>query len=197
MVKLQEDDHRLEGFCKNILCEYLLALFGRRLVLQEDKRSWFQVFSVTLGQIWSHRKNLLLLCRKEFFDDFTVELNGESLTSSEIAKLSLKEKGIFDKERYVRDFWFEKDNAKELLAEMDCSFLSCEKRLFRVSHYIFTPSKKFNLSFLIKPPTILELEKKQFLKDHLVARHLVQIIRSQVDLNVGRQGRRADFSAVR
>lgn len=185
IVKLQEDDNQLEGFCKNILCEYLLDLFGDRLILQEDKRSWFQVYSVTLGQIWQHKKNLLLLCRKEFFDDFTVEFNGKSLTSSEIAKLSLKERGIFDKERYLRDYWFGKDNAKDLLAEMDKSFLSTEKRLFRVSQYIFSPSKKFSLSYLVKPPTILELEKKQFLKNNLIMEHLMHLIQNGLDLNVG------------
>lgn len=186
IVKLQEDEAELEGFCKNILAKYLLDVFGNRLILQDDKRGWFQVHSVTMGELRKRKKNLLLLCRKEFFDDFTVEINGKSLTSSDIAKLSLKEKGIFDKERYIKDYWFNKNNAKDLLKEMDKSFLFHERRVFRVSHYVFTPQKKFDLSYLINPPTILELEKKQFLKGHQIMEHLIYTIQQGLDLNVGK-----------
>jgi hypothetical protein len=187
IIKLQEDENELKGFCKNILAKYLLNIFGERLILQEDKRTWFQVHKVTVGELRSRKKNLLLLCRKEFFDDFTVEINGKSLTSSDIAKLSLKEKGIFDKERYIKDYWFNKDNAKELLKEMDRSFLNKENRVFRVSHYVFTPQKKFDLKYLINPPTIFELEKKQFLKHHQIMEHLVYTIEQGLDLNIGKQ----------
>lgn len=186
IMRFQQEKGFLPGFCKLLLTEYLVKLFGSAAINQEDRRKFFRVKDVTMGDLWTHGKKFLILVKNEFFDDYLVDIDGNLVADPSIAEQELKEKGIFDKEKFLLDNWFNRDSATKLLQDMDESFHKVNRRGFRVSHYVFSPQKKFKLGYLFKPPTIKSLEKNEFLEDHRVMSHIIEAVNNGRDINIGR-----------
>ena len=167
--------------------ETLLRLFADSAINQEDRKNFFRIKDVTIGDLWENKKKVLLLFKKELFEDYLVKINKEFVVDPAIAEIELKEKGIFDKDKFILDCWFNRDNATKLIADMDESYHNINRRGLRVSHYVFSPQKKFKLGYIFKPPTIKLLEKTEFLKNHRLMSHIVESIKNGRDINVGKK----------
>jgi hypothetical protein len=100
-------------------------------------------------------------------------------------ELELQEKGIFNKGLFVVDPWFNKDNFKELTAELDKFNLIDRKNRMKVNQLVFTTQKKFKMGYLFNPPTIYNLEKQEFHKKYKGLNYLMNLINSQSSLNIG------------
>jgi hypothetical protein len=60
-----QEERKISAPQKEWILSEFPRLFGDRLILQSDKETWFNLRTVTMGQIFSHKKNILLLtCRK-------------------------------------------------------------------------------------------------------------------------------------
>jgi hypothetical protein len=94
-------------------------------------------------------------------------------------------KGIFDKNIFLSDPWFNKDNFKELTTELDKFNLQDRSNKMKVLQFIFTTQKSFKFSYIYRPPTIENLEKYQFQKNYQGLTYLFDLINSKVDLNIG------------
>ena len=186
ILKLKQEGKMIPGFCKNILCEMIIELFGEKLITQPDRESWFKVHKATIGDLRSRNKNILVVFSKDIFQDFTVDVGEESLQNPKIAESFLKMKGIFRNRKFILDQWFNQDKVNNLLEKVDQSFKKEDKTLFRVTHYIFSPQKKFKLIYLLNMPTIYKLEKNQFMKGSKVMNHIVGSIYNSLDINIGK-----------
>ena len=185
IIKLQADGIKLPGFCKNILCEYIVSIFGESMINQQDRKKWFKLHKVTIGDVRRNNKKLLIIFNKEIFDGFLTKENENFIESPEIAQNTLKNKGIFDVNKFILDYRFCENKANDLLEKMEASFVKVEKGLFRVSQYVLTPKKEFKLKYLMSPPTIFKLDKSQFNKNNCVMNHIVESINEGQDVNIG------------
>ena len=186
ILRFQQEGSFFPGFCKLLLTEKISHLFGSVAINQDDRKSFFRVKDITIGDIWDHKKQFLILFKKEFFDDYLVEIDNTLTVDPVIAEQELKEGGIFDKDKFILDNWFNRDSCSKLLNDMDQSFHNINRRGFRVSHYVLSPQKKFKLGYIFKPPTIKLLEKNEFLKDHKVMSHIIEGIKNGRDINISK-----------
>jgi hypothetical protein len=186
ILRFQQEGSFFPDFCKLVFVEKIMRLFGNQMINQEDRKKFFRIKDVTMGQLWSYNKKCLILCKKEFFEDYLVEIEGNLTPNAAIAEQELKEKGIYEKEKFILDCWFNRDKAAKLINDMDESFHTINRRGLRVSHYVFSPQKKFKINYLLKPPTIKFLEKTQFLKDNIMMSHIVENIYNGRDINVSK-----------
>ena len=93
--------------------------------------------------------------------------------------------GIFDKTGILFDRWFNKDNFGELTAGIEKFNLQQRQNRFKVIQFMFTAQRKFKMSYIFKPPTVFNLEKKQFFGKNLGKTYLIDMVNSKKDLNVG------------
>lgn len=187
IIRLQQEGVIFPDFCKLLLVEKLDQLFRKDVINQEDRRDFFKIKDVTMGQIWNRKKRCFILLKSDFFEDYPVEVDKKIIVDSSEAENQLKEKGIFDKEKFILDCWFNRDSAKKLIEDMEQSFHTINRKGLRVSHYVLSPQKKFKIGYLIKPPTIKSLEKSEFLKDNRIMTHIVDAITNGRDINVGKK----------
>lgn len=187
IMRFQQEGKSFPDYCRLTLVDKLIDLFGEKAITQNDRKDFFRVKDVTIGELWERNKSCLILCKKDFFEDYPVSIDDNLVNNPSIAENELKEKGIFEKEKFVLDCWFNRDNAEQLIQDMDESFHTINRRGFRVSHYVFSPQKKFKLNYLIKPPTIKLLEKRQFLKDNRMMSHIVDNVTNGRDINVSKK----------
>jgi hypothetical protein len=184
IIRFQQEGIMFPGFCKLLLTEKITELFGTFSINQNDRKQFFRVKDITIGDLWEHKKKFLILFKKEFYDDYLVNIENQLVVDPNIAEQELKELGIFDKEKFILDNWFNRDTSSKLLKDMDQSFHNVNRRGFRVSHYVLSPQKKFKLGYIFKPPTIKKLEKSEFLKDHKVMSHIIESINNGRDINI-------------
>jgi hypothetical protein len=186
IVKLKGEGENLMGFCNNIVAEYIFEEFGDYLVTKKDMEDWFDVETVTMGQIALRNKRLIIVVPDNFFEKFLNKIDKDLIENSEFAREYLMEKGIFPIAKFLRDEKFKTDDVKELLLEMDKSFQNVVKKVMRVNHYTLTALKKLQIKYIWKPPTINGMEKNEFFKNNMAMGHLVENINKGKDVNIGR-----------
>lgn len=255
IVKMQQAKKSLSGLQKRILCEFVSHHFKDIMILETDLDSWFKISSVTMGDIWNKKVNVLFLMKEEIFNGMDLSDNpnilkadlvkseeyvgnvvSEQVSGDELcrnrkishlaiselspptspsrlykkkkkkskskfkanksdlaispesinrAKLYLSKIGIFEKNRLVLSYWFNKDNFEDLRAELDKYNKMKIKHKFKVHQMVFTAQSKFHLKYVFKPPTILRLEKSQFSKNYQMTNYIIELLNSNLELNIG------------
>lgn len=102
------------------------------------------------------------------------------------AKKYLSKIGIFEKNRLLLDVWFNKDNFEDLKSELDKYNLVSIQHKFKVHQMVFTPQRNFHLKYVFKPPTIQRLEKSEFAKNYQMVDYIINILNSNLELNIGK-----------
>lgn len=158
IIKLQEESYKLSSLAKLILIRKFCSTFGSRLITGDDMDEWFDISTVTLSQIWKHKKNIILIFREEIFrglDDNSLYIlskndmnNNESILNfsqvdlQEIKKNKNKlyNKGLFDKKDYMLEKWHDTDDPSLLLSRVSqyLKDIKSHKNKFRVAQLILT-----------------------------------------------------------
>lgn len=184
ILKVRGEGKNLKGFCKNIVANKIVEMFGDKMINGADMDNWFQIENVTMGQIRESKKSLLVMVDDQFFKGHLVFKGDQYYESLEISVSQLREKGIFNKKKLMLDQKFRSDNLQDLTKKINDSFKKVDPTRLRVSQYIFFFEKKFNLKYLLRPPTINKLEENQFQSNHGAMSHIVQAIYDKQDINI-------------
>jgi hypothetical protein len=185
IVKIKGEGTNLRGFCNNIVADFIIKEFKDNLITKKDFDEWFEIETVTMGEIAKRNKQVIFLVPDNFFETFLNKMDKDMVENSEIARDSLMEKGIFPIAKFLRDEKFKTDDIHELLTEMDKSFQNVIKKVMRVNHYTLTALKKLQIKYIWKPPTINGMEKNEFFKNNLAIGHLIENINKGKDVNIG------------
>lgn len=168
---------------KNILIEYIIEIFKNKMIIQEDRIKWFGIETVSMKDIRTHKKNLLILFDDEFYTD--LQLSHDSSLNEQEIENKLKKEGIFLRNRFAKECNYYKNNSTELIETMEKCLKTIDKKRLRVSYYLFSAKKKFQLSYLLQLPTVEKLEKEQFIKKNIMMSHLIECIHNSEDINIG------------
>lgn len=187
ILKVRGEGENLRGFCKNIVADRITEIFGEALVSTEDTRLWFDVENVTVGEIRASGKKVLVLVTPNFYEGFITYEGDKQVEDTAKARAELKKRGLFCRDKYLRDHNFKCDDITDLLKSMNQSFQKVDRARLRVNQYIFSIQKKLKLKYLFKPPTIYKLEASEFQENCRAMNHIVESIVEEKDVNIGRQ----------
>lgn len=185
VVRLTGEGENLKGFCKNIVADNIVKIFGRNLVSGQDMDEWFDLSTVSIGQIQEAGKSVLVLVDKDFYKDFIVYQGEQQVTDKTLAKTFLRSQGIHSKSLFLRENLHHSDNAHELFKKINDSFETKDPKRLHMTPYVFSVQKKLRLEYLWKPPTICKLEENEFLKENKAMNHIIGAIVDKQDVNIG------------
>ena len=207
VVKMQQEKTTLTPLQKRALVEFIRLNFASNLITDLDLNIWFQLPNTEIGKVWEHQKNVLVLMRREIFENIYLDdspgIQDGLLVSVEprpplpsigiqypnweeigTAVNYLEEVGVFDKDRFVCSPWFNTDKFEHLKEGLlNLQSKSVPDR-FKVYQMIFTPQKGV-MKFIFERPSIYRLEKLQFEKYSQAANLIVKFIIRGSDLNIG------------
>ena len=186
ILKIRGEGENLEGFCNNIVADFVTKTFDKWLLTSQDAEDWFDIETLTIGDIRCRSKRLLVVTNDKFFETYLNKLDKDYFENSEMARENLIKKGIFPLAKFLRDEKYKSDDAQNLLVEMDKSFQHVIRKLLRVNHYVFTGLRKLQIKYLWKPPTIELMEKNEFFGNNQVIGHVVENINKGKDINIGK-----------
>ena len=137
----EEGQNALTLFAKRFLIEAIFSILGDLLITKKDTDSWFQVGSVTMGDLRKTKKRIFLT----FNENISNVVYKPFLSKPNSKELSLKEYGIMNKSDFYMDRWFNTDNKDHLLSE-NIEFLKRKggiRHKFLISQFILTIQPKF------------------------------------------------------
>lgn len=198
VIKMQQESYELNTLAKHILIRKIEETIGDHLIKQVDIDWWFKIETVSMELLWEHKKNILLIFRKELFVNLNrseyilkisnprkhKELVGNKteemlLNETKMFRKKLSEKGLHDKKYFIVDRWHDTDNPEHLVHAID-EFLEEKKEVkekLTVSQVILTNQRNiWNHVKKFYKKGLISIEKlcNQLHQEELVSNYLIE-----------------------
>ena len=173
VVVYLQPENQLPSEAKRRLVDDFDQIFGELLVRLEDVQTWFDVSTVTLGQIWKTRRRLLVLSSDGLF------------VSGEMEQAQVRRKGIQRSRDHCVNIWHDVNHVDQLLAKNVAAVQERDRGKLWVAQVVLTPESEVSAYvrhfFKGTLPTISSLVRRLF-KGSRVQRFLIENIARQFNV---------------
>lgn len=177
----EEKQNALNDFSKYIFKQIIFDFFENIMITKKDTEEWFEIPKVTIGDIQKNKKNVLIS-----FDLSFLEKTNHIYKNQ---KVHITEKGIFHKNKFFRDKWYDTENIEDLLSR-NLEFLKETKKYKKdliISQYVLTiqpkPLSLIKQFITFNAPTMKNLNMKMNENDNFILYLLKEIQNNQFNIS--------------